>query len=178
MQVQFELVIGQNKFTLTENVETHSEFFQKLSFYSTLPKTGPNGETDLVLTHRVAQGKYDYYSIVSRSAGLEYKLGQSQQQPGALFGKGWEPLYNANGEEGAQDQSQEQSVAAGQSVGLGATAPTPAAPPSAAATPAAKPASKPAAAKASTPAPAAPPVSNGAAQVQNQAKNVLSKFGI
>jgi hypothetical protein len=182
MQVQFELVVGENKFTLTENVENHSEFFQKLHFYSTLPKVGPNGETDLVLTFRVAQGQYEYYSIVSKKAGLEYKFGQSKKNDGSLFGKGWEPVYNANGnnEEGSDDQG----IAPGQSVGLGAPA---SAPPQQttgiAAAPKVNAASKPVTglgATAAKPTPATASTASGPIpiQVQNQAKNVLSKFGI
>ena len=174
MQVQFKLVIGSNEFTLIETVESHVEFFKKLNFYSTLPKEGPNGEKDLELRYRVAQGQYEYYSIVCKSAGQEFKFGQSKTV-GDLFPKGWEPLYNANanGEEGQEDQP----MAPGTSVGLGAQTPAAAqaAPAQRAATPAglgSAQVTKPAA-KAATPPP------NGAApNVQNQAKNVLSKFGI
>lgn len=182
MQVQFKLKIGQNEFILTESVENHSEFFQKLHFYSTLPQVGPNGEDDLVLTFRVAQNQYEYYSIVSKKAGLEYKFGQSKKNDGTLFGKGWEPLYNAGNSAQGDDGSEEQSnVAPGQSVGLGAPAAQPAA---AKVAPATKPASAglgaaaPAATKQPTPAaaPASAPPAN--AQVANQAKSVLSKFGI
>lgn len=99
MKVQFELTIGENKFTLIEDVENHSDFFKKLHFYSTLPKTGPNGETDLVLTYRVAQKQYEYFSIVSQKAQMEFKFGQLKESKGGLFAKGWEPLYTGDGSE-------------------------------------------------------------------------------
>lgn len=175
MQVQFKLKIGQNEFILTESVENHSEFFQKLHFYSTLPQVGPNGEDDLVLTFRVAQGQYEYYSIVSKKAGQEYKFGQSKKNDGTLFGKGWEPLYQSNGANGEEGEEQ-QNIAPGQSVGLGAPAAQPATAQKAAA-PKSSGLGAPAA-KTPTPAASAPASGPVPTQVQNQAKNVLSKFGI
>lgn len=170
MQVQFELVIGENKFTLIETVENNSEFFQKLHFYSTLPKVGPNGETDLVLTFRVAQGQYEYYSIVSKKAGQEYKFGQSKKNDGSLFGKGWEPLYSAGQEEGREETSTPTTgLGAAPTTGLGSPAP------------AQQTTAKQATSTKPTPAPAAASTSNGTnpnPQVQNQAKNILAKFGV
>lgn len=168
MQVQFKLTIGENEFTLVENVDTHTDFFKKLHFYSTLPKVGPNGETDLVLTYRVAQKQYEYYSIVSQKAKQEFKFGQSKDAKGTLFSKGWEPLYEGDGADADQEQA---NSGAGQSVGLGGLGAT-ALPQTAApamglgATAAPKPAATP------TPAPAAP------AAVQGQAASILAKFGI
>lgn len=183
MKVQFELAIGENKFTLIEDVETHTDFFKKLNFYSTLPKTGPNGETDLVLRHRVATTragkKVDYYSIVSEKAGKEFKFGQSQQIQGALFPKGWEPLYGANGDESDESEEAQASAPTAGLGGLGAA--------SAPAAPAAQPAvsltglgapPKPAAAPA--PAPAATTTAAPAANptVKKNANEILSKFGL
>lgn len=173
MQVQFKLTVGKNEFTLIENVESHTDFFKKMSFYSTLPKVGPNGEEDLIIQHRVAQKQYDYYSIVSPSAKMEFKFGQSKDAKGTLFAKGWEPMYQGDS---AEDGATDDAPQAGASVGLGAPAPQQA--PKAATAglgglgtpkPAATPTPAPAA---STPAPAANPT------VQNNAKNVLAKFGI
>jgi hypothetical protein len=189
MKVQFELVIGQSKYTLIEDVESNTDFFKKLHFYSTLPRVGPNGETDLVLRYRVAQKQYEYFSIVSEKAGMEFKFGQPKEAKGELFPKGWEPLYKADGEEeagngasqanstgglgglGAPQQAPSAAPAAGTSVGmggLGATAaprtPTPA---PAAATPSTP-----------TPAPAASAPQAAAAPVQAQANNILAKFGL
>jgi hypothetical protein len=165
MKVQFELTIGENKFTLIEDVENNADFFKKMSFYSSLPKVGPNGETDLVLQHRVAQKQYDYYSIVSKKADQEYKFGQSKETKGALFAKGWEPLFRSEaGEESSEDapshtgiQPPQASAPRAAAPSTGFKAPTPAAPPAQAAP---------------TPAPTVSP------QVQSQATNVLSKFGL
>lgn len=171
MQVQFELQIGQNKFTLIEEVANNKEFFQKLHFYSTLPKVGPNGEDDLVVQFRVAQEKYEYYSLVSEKAGQEYTFGQPKKNDGSLYGKGWQPIFK--GENSEQDDTQEQThVAPGQSVGLGAPAPQQLqAPPAQTPKPAAPPASKPV----NKPAAPVTPANNGATP---QAKSVLAKFGI
>lgn len=174
MQVQFKLTIGENEFTLVENVESHSDFFKKLHFYSTLPKVGPNGETDLVLTYRVAQKQYEYYSIVSQKAQMEFKFGQSKDAKGTLFAKGWEPLFKSEGsEEGAEDSG----ASVGGSVGLGGPAAAAAA--QTAAPQAASVGLGLTTAKMPTPAPA-PAAAPAAAppQVKAQAANILSKFGI
>lgn len=176
MQVQFELTVGKNKFTLIENVDSHADFFKKMSFYSTLPKVGPNGEEDLIIQHRVAQKQYDYYSIVSPSAKMEFKFGQVKEGKGNLFAKGWEPLYQGD----SAEEGGEESSSAGASVGLGAPA---AQAPKAAASAAGLGASiglgapKPAATPTPAPAAAAPAPAASPA-VQTNAKNVLAKFGI
>jgi hypothetical protein len=188
MKVQFELAIGENKFTLIEDVDTHTDFFKKLNFYSTLPKTGPNGETDLVLRHRLATTKagkkVDYYSIVSEKAKQEFKFGQSQQISSALFPKGWEPLYNAGDDAESADDNGQASLS-GTSVGLGGIGATQSMPSAATSTPANANAGLGAPAqKAPTPAPAvqiqAPVAASAVANpaVQKNAANILSKFGI
>lgn len=178
MKVQFELTVGENKFTLIEDVESHTDFFKKMSFYSSLPKVGPNGETDLVIQHRVAQKQYDYYSIVSKKADQEYKFGQPKEAKGVLFPKGWEPIFH--GEEGAAgDPATAQGFGAAQATGF--QAPQPAAAPAALQQAAAGfQAPKPAAAPAQAPAPAAaPPAAQAPApQVNNAAAAILNKFGL
>lgn len=172
MKVQFELVIGENKFTLIEDVESNTDFFKKLHFYSTLPKVGPNGETDLQLRFRIAQKQYEYYSIVSEKAGMEFKFGQPKEGKGVLFPKGWEPIYKAEDDADSETTtptsglgapvSATQTAPKTQASGLGT--PTPAPAPATTLTP--PPAAQP------TPAPAVTP------QVQNQAAAILAKFGI
>lgn len=98
MKVQFNVVIGETEFLMSEEVESETEFFQKLHFYQNLPKTGPNGETDLKLSYRTPKG-YTYYSIVSEKAGMEFKFGQHQGSD-TLFPKQWEPLYSGEVEAG------------------------------------------------------------------------------
>lgn len=170
MQFQFKVTIGKNEFTFVEDAATHAEFFQKVSFYSSLPKEGPNGEDDLEISYRVAQGVYSYYSIVSKKANQEYKFGQSKQEPGKLFGKGWEPIYvGQNDEEGNQV-----------STGGGIQAPTPSIQQQASVVPTPQsnlpPVAKPAP-RAAAPAPAARPAAPAAnPTVTTQANNVLAKF--
>jgi hypothetical protein len=184
MQVQFKLNVGRNEFTLVENVESHADFFKKMAFYSTLPKVGPGGEDDLVIQHRVAQKVYDYFSIVSQKAKMEFKFGQSKTAPGSLFAKGWEPLYEGGDEAGEGAENTGGGIGftgAAQNVGLGGPSigiggpqaqqtPTPASAPqgigalaaSAAPTPAAQPS-----------APAQTPPA-----VQKKANDILAKFGV
>lgn len=109
MQVEYKLTIGQDEFRITGNVETEIEFFEKMSFYAGLPKTGPNGETDLKLTFRSTKEGYKYYSLVSEQAGQEFKFGQVKDAGGELFPKGWEALYRGSADASSNVTSINQS---------------------------------------------------------------------
>lgn len=101
MKVEYRLKLGQDEFTLTAEVKDETEFFEKMSFYSNLPKVGPGGETDLKLVFRTTKEGHKYYSLVSEKANMEFKFGQAKQNNGGgLFPKGWEPLFG-----GEQKQS-------------------------------------------------------------------------
>lgn len=104
MQVQFEVTLGQNKFIITDQVESQIEFFEKLAFFSELPKVGPNGEDDLVLRVRHTKEGYKYLTVYSPSAKMELDIGQSKQRPGECFVKDWKPEYNAEGGEATPNQ--------------------------------------------------------------------------
>jgi hypothetical protein len=93
MQVEYKLLIGQDVFTLKTEVKDEIEFFKKMSFYSNMPKVGPNGEDDLKIVHRTTKEGYNYYSLVSEKAKMEFKFGQINDKDGGLYPKGWEPLY-------------------------------------------------------------------------------------
>ena len=108
MQVDYRLKLGQDEFLLKVDVANAIEFFEKLSFYSGLPKTGPNGETDLKIVHRTTNQGYDYYSLVSEKAGQEFRFGQPKEDPKTLFPKGWSPIYR--GEDQEQPQSKQTVV--------------------------------------------------------------------
>jgi hypothetical protein len=104
MQVEFNLKLGKDEFLLKVDVANAVEFFEKLSFYSSLPRLGPNGEDDLKITHRTTNDGYNYYSLVSEKAGMEFKFGQPKEDPKGLFPKSWSPIYK--GEVGSTDQTQ------------------------------------------------------------------------
>lgn len=100
MEIQFKRKIGETEFTFLVQAETHEQFFKQVQFYTKLPTTGPNGENDLELRYRKTPKEgYEYFSIVSPSAKKEFKFGQSQQEPGSLFEKGWEDLYEGNAQQ-------------------------------------------------------------------------------
>lgn len=114
MLFTFKKTIGDTEFTFQEESANMKEFFQKASFISSLPSVGPNGETDLILRHRIT-AKGDYYSIVSEKAKQEFSIGQSKDNV-TLFGKDWQALYDAGAAQG--------NVSA-PTAGLGQTQPTP-----------------------------------------------------
>lgn len=184
MQLQFEKIIGKQKFTFVVNAATHKEFFEQVSFYSSLPETGPNGEDDLEIVFRTTKQGHTYYSIICASAKKEYKFGQSQQKPGELFGKGWEDAYDPATAQNGQSQAVNTGAGLGAPVGQ-TVAPTPAAAPAQGlGAPVAQPAVQPGTAMpapaqaapaqpAAQPAPAAPAANP---QVAQQANDVLSKF--
>lgn len=103
MQIQLKLKLGNNEVTITENADDIKDLFKKLSFLTSLPATGPNGEDDLRISYRVAGGQYEYYSIVSDKAGMELKFGQSKDGQG-LFAKGWEPLFKGDGQDNSTEE--------------------------------------------------------------------------
>lgn len=93
MQFSFKITVGTTEITLTEEAASHQDFVKKLSFYSSIPTKGPNGEDDLRFVHRTTSQGHEYYSIISDKANMEYKFGQSQKEPGTMYGKGWEEKY-------------------------------------------------------------------------------------
>jgi hypothetical protein len=93
VKIKFDLIIGNNKFEITEEAEDQASFVEKMSFFTKIPKTGPNGENDLELVFRTTKQGHKYYSLVSKLADQEFMFGQSQQRPGELFEKGWQPLF-------------------------------------------------------------------------------------
>lgn len=99
-QIEYRLKLGQDEFVIKADVANEIEFFEKMSFYSNLPKTGPNGETDLKVVHRTTREGHNYYSLVSEKSGMEFKFGQVKEaKGGGLYPKGWVPLYQRDQEQ-------------------------------------------------------------------------------
>lgn len=117
IKAEYTMKLGSEEVKITIDAESHVDFVDKLSFFTTIPKKGPNGEEDLRLVHRVAQNKFHYYSLISDSAKMEYKFGQSLENKGALFCKGqWEPLFTGDGTDQQETQSQSQTQTTQQTV--------------------------------------------------------------
>lgn len=182
MKITSRIKLGQDEFELSMDVADEREFFQQMSFYSSLPRTAPNGADDLKVRFRTTKDGDTYYSLVSETEKMEFKLGQ-QKKDGRLFPKGWEPLYQGGAEaEGDEGQTRATPAAVAKSmpkVTAAAPAAAPAATTAAAAptmpkvTPAAMPKPTEAPAQAATPA-AAPANVNPA--VASAAASVLSRF--
>lgn len=93
MKFQFKRKIGENEFTFSGEASTHKEFFEKVHFFTAIPTKGPNGEEDLQISFRKTPKEgYTYYSLICPSAGKEFIFGQSKNEPGELFDKGWTDL--------------------------------------------------------------------------------------
>lgn len=190
LEATYRLKLGQDEFELKATVKDEKEFFETMSFYSSLPKSAPGGSSDLRLAFRTTTDGYKYYSLVSETEKMEFRFGQNlEKNGGGLFPKGWEPLFQG---EGQQAQAQAPRAAA-------APKPSPL-PPSPTGTPRVtamppKPAAMPsmptlAQPQAAVPTPAvatAPPVATQPApqpaavqnpQVTTVANNVLARFGI
>jgi len=97
-----EIKVGKNLLSITEECADTKELFKKAGFYGTIPSKCGNCEgTDLMLNHRCAQDKYDYYSVDCKECNHRLNYGQHLNDD-TLFAKlndGWEPPYNADGEE-------------------------------------------------------------------------------
>jgi hypothetical protein len=176
MKITSRIKLGQDEFELSMDVADEREFFQQMSFYSSLPRTAPNGADDLKVRFRTTKDGDTYYSLVSETEKMEFKLGQ-QKKDGRLFPKGWEPLYQANGAE-SDDEGQQQTQAAPRGMPKANTAPAAAATPTAMptlpkVTPAAMPKATEAPAQAATPAAA---TTNVSPAVATAAASVLSRF--
>lgn len=192
LRVTYRLKLGQDDFQLEAEVKSEKEFFETMSFYASLPRTGPNGEDDLRIQFRTTTEGHKYYSLVSDKAGYEFMFGQNlDKNGGGLFPKGWQALYVKNNE---GQQTQQQAPAPAAAPAKKAAAPklpqnlpnlananfpgmvNPATGPSAAATAAPTPAAvAPTPAPTPAAAPAAPVVSP---QVKAVSNDVLARFGI
>jgi len=171
-------------FEITGDFKTEKEFFQKMAFFSNLPKTAPKGATDLKLVVRETK-KGTYYSLVSESEKMEFQIGQHKEGD-TLYAKDWVPLYQAETEQGPATfggQSAQKTAAPTQSTAPAFGTQTAAAPVAQAAAPAfgtqAPTPAQPAAPAPQTTAPAAAPTAAAVSPaIQQTANNVLSRFGI
>lgn len=185
MQIEYRLKMGQDEFVIKVEAKNEKEFFQKMSFFSSLPKTAPGGSADLKLVVRDTK-KGKYYSLVSEKEKLEFQLGQHKEGD-TLYAKDWVPLFQGDNEDSQQAAApafgQQAQTQVAQQQAPAAQAPAPmfgagqmpvpqsvAAPAQQQAAPVAAPA-----APVTAPAAAAPAVNPAVAAT---AVNVLSRFGI
>lgn len=183
LNVKYCLKLGQDMFEITGDFKTEKEFFQKMAFFSNLPKTAPNGATDLKLVVRETK-KGTYYSLVSESEKMEFQIGQHKEGD-TLYAKDWVPLYQAETEQGAATfGGQTQKTATAPAFGTQTAAPAQTAAPVQTAAPAFG-TQAPAPAQPTTPVAPAPAAQTTAAPaaavspaIQQTANNVLSRFGI
>lgn len=179
LQVEYRLKLGQDEFVLKAEVKDEREFFEKMSFYASLPRQAPGGATDLKLSFRTTTQGYKYYSLVSESENMEYKFGQENSKDGGLFPKGWQTRYQGDNEEQDVSQAPAARPQARQAAPSAAPARTRAAAPTI---------NQPAQAASPMPTPMAMPATQEQTQaaaapaanpkVSATANNVLARFGI
>lgn len=168
MKFEFNIKVGENEIKVSEDADTHTEFFEKASFFMDFPKAcGHCGKHDLVLDYRNPSG-YDYYSIKCNDCGYHLDYGQLKEPAGTLFKKDWQAPYE--GEGGSEGETK--APAKKKSGGLGSkgkkAAAKPAPEPEAEATPAPAPT-----ATAAPPAPA--PANNGGS---SSLDDVMARYGL
>ena len=101
MKYKLQLTIGQMGLEIEDDASDFTEFVRKMDLWSSLPSTGPNGETDLEFRFRTPRG-YKYYSIACPSAGVEMRLHQFKERPGDFYTQSWTKItYGAQREDAA-----------------------------------------------------------------------------
>lgn len=182
LNVEYRLKLGQDEFVIRAEVKNEKEFFQKMAFFSSLPKTAPGGATDLKLVVRETK-KGTYYSLISEAEKVEFQLGQHKEGD-TMYAKEWVPLYQSETEGSAQSSSSPivAPVAAPKAAApVQAPVQAPVTQQFVAPTPVAMPAPVQAPVQAA-PAPVAAPVQQAAPAANQQvtavANNVLARFGI
>lgn len=93
LNIEYRLKLGQDEFIIRGDYKNAKEFFNSMSFFSSLPKTAPGGATDLKLVVRETK-KGTYYSLVSEQEKMEFTLGQHKEGD-TLYAKEWKPLFGA-----------------------------------------------------------------------------------
>ena len=97
MKFKFKFTIGLNEIEIEGEAKDNKDLFRQVAFYNELPKIGPTGNTNLVLSHRQPKG-FEYFSIIDKDAKQEFAFGSSKES-GELFCKGWKPAYDAGDEQ-------------------------------------------------------------------------------
>lgn len=92
MNFKLTIQVGQTTIEIQDEASTQAEFFQRVSFWTSLPTVGPNGEDDLRIVARKTKRNHVYYSIASPTAGQELAFGVHNDDTGRLFPKRWEPI--------------------------------------------------------------------------------------
>ena len=91
MKFRTKIVIGNQEIEIEDEAVNNKDLLKKVSFFSNLPKEGPTGNKNLIISHRTPKN-YEYFSIIDEEAKKEFKFG-TKQDSGELFPKGWEDLY-------------------------------------------------------------------------------------
>ncbi len=88
MKAILQLTVGDDVLAVEHEIGNIKDLFKFHSMFADIPKTGPHGESDLKLCFRKTQEGFEYYSVVSPKAGMEFMFGQTKVGQ-ELFPKGW-----------------------------------------------------------------------------------------
>lgn len=114
MNFKLTIQVGQTTIEIADEASTQTEFFQRVSFWTSLPAVGPNGEDDLRIVARRTRKNHIYYSIASPTAGQELRFGVHNDETGRLYPKQWEPIMygqhaHDEGDYSEEDRSEDRS---------------------------------------------------------------------
>ena len=94
MKFKFKVSIANVEVEIESEGKSNKDVLRQVAFYSELPKVGPTGNKNLILSHRTPKS-FEYFSIVDKEAGKEFAFGTSKDS-GELFCKGWKDAYVEN----------------------------------------------------------------------------------
>ena len=94
MKFKFKIIIANVEVEIESEGKSNKDVLRQVAFYSELPKVGPTGNKNLVLSHRTPKN-FEYFSIIDKEAGKEFSFGTSKDS-GELFCKGWKDAYVEN----------------------------------------------------------------------------------
>jgi len=94
--MKFEITrsIGSDIVKIEDEATDMQDFFRRMCLLQSIPTCGPNGEPDIYLSHRVAQGKHHFYAVVCETAGMEFCFGVPKADSKSLYPKGWRRIQH------------------------------------------------------------------------------------
>lgn len=88
MKFRLEKIIGKNKLVFEQEVNSNTDFFKAVSFYSQLPSVCGNCKSqEIYPSFKVTKDGYEYSKIECYDCKHELSFGQYRNGNGSLFSK-------------------------------------------------------------------------------------------